>query len=95
MNGHISSYEIQKLYDWLLTDEKDRKEAVFEWTSGLARHIGYIIENYYKQVKKPTDWPKYKKTYSTPPFMCWNCAKELYELKKAIKTATKKHEKST
>lgn len=37
MNGHISSYEIETLFDWLLTEEKERKEAVFTWTSGLAR----------------------------------------------------------
>ena len=26
-NGHIGSYEIEKLFDWLLTDEKERKVA--------------------------------------------------------------------
>ena len=78
-NGHISSYEIMTLYDWLLTDKKERKEAVFAWTSGLARYIGYIIEKYYKQVKNPRDYPKYKETFSTDPFMCLNCLKEQKE----------------
>jgi len=73
-NGHISSYEIELLYDWLLTDEKERKEAVFQWTSGLARQIGHIIEANYKQIKRP-DYPKYKQSFSTRPFMCLRCLK--------------------
>lgn len=72
MNGHISSYEIEVLFDWLLEDKKMRKEAVFTWTSGLARQIGYVVERYYKQMKKP-DYPKYSEIFSTPPFMCENC----------------------
>lgn len=84
-NGHIGSYEIEQLYDWLLTNEKERKEAVFNWTSGLARHIGYIIERYYKQIKEPKDHPKYKEVYSTKPFMCLSCLKEQEELYKNIR----------
>jgi len=79
-NGHIGSYEIERLYDWLLTSEKERKESVLNWTSGLARNIGLIIEQYYKQIKNPNDHPKYKKNYSTHPFMCLNCLKEQKEL---------------
>lgn len=74
-NGHISSYEIRQLFDWLLTEENKRKAAVFTWTSGLARQIGYIIEKYYKQTKKP-GYPKYNEVFSTKPFMCLNCLKE-------------------
>lgn len=84
MNGHIGSYEIVELFDWLLTPEKDRKAAVFTWTSGLARQIGYIIENYYKQKTKP-DYPKYKDIFLTDPFMCLDCLKEQLERKKNIK----------
>lgn len=75
MNGHISSYEIETLFDWLLTKEKERKPAVFNWTSGLARQIGYVIEKYYKQTCKP-DYPKYKEIFSTKPFMCTDCSKD-------------------
>lgn len=75
MNGHISSYEVETLFDWLLTEEKERKPAVFAWTSGLARQIGYIVERYYKQAGK-SDYPKYKNIFSTKPFMCSNCLKE-------------------
>lgn len=74
-NGHISSYEIQQLFDWLLTEEDKRKAAVFTWTSGLARQIGYIIEKYYKQTKKP-GYPKYDEIFTTKPFMCFNCLKK-------------------
>jgi len=80
-NGHIGSYEIEKFYDWLLTDKKERKSAVFNWTSGLVRHLGYIIERYYKQVEKPKDYPKYKETFNSSPFMCSNCLKEQKELR--------------
>lgn len=81
MNGHIGSYELLELFDWLLTDETERKSAVFNWTSGLARQFGYVIENYYKQVKKP-DYPKYEEIFSTDPFMCLDCLKEQLERKK-------------
>lgn len=81
-NGHISSYEIERLYDWLLTNEGKRKPAVLNWTSGLARYIGYIIEKYYKQVENPKGYPKYKETFSTSPFMCLNCLKERKEWQK-------------
>lgn len=74
-NGHISSYEIRQLFDWLLTEEGKRKAAVFTWTSGLARQIGYIVENYYRQTKRP-DYPKYNEIFSTKPFMCFNCLKD-------------------
>lgn len=83
-NGHIGSYEIERLYDWLLTDEKERKEAVLNWTSGLARFIGYIIEKYYEQTKNPKGYPKYKDTFSTEPFMCSDC---LQQREKWLKTA--------
>ncbi|MBM4402250.1 MAG: hypothetical protein FJ044_03335 [Candidatus Cloacimonetes bacterium] len=73
-NGHISSREIEQLFDWLLTEEEKRKPAVLTWTSGLTRQIGYIIERYYKQRRKP-DYPKYKEIFSTKPFMCSNCLK--------------------
>jgi len=72
MNGHISSYEIERLFDWLLTPEDIRKQAVLNWTSGLARQLGYIIEKYYTQKKKP-DYPKYDEVFSTKPFMCEHC----------------------
>lgn len=75
LNGHISSYEIETLFDWLLTDEKERKQAVFTWTSGLARQIGYVIEKHYKQINKP-DYPKYRKIFSTRPFMCSGCLED-------------------
>ena len=68
LNGHVSCYEIETLFDWLLTVENERKPAVLNWTSGLVRQIGYVIERYYKQIKKP-DYPKYKDIFSTKPFM--------------------------
>lgn len=74
-NGHIGSYEIERLFDWLLTKESKRKPAVLNWTSGLARQIGYITEKYYRQIKRP-DYPKYNEIFSTKPFMCSNCLKE-------------------
>lgn len=74
-NGHISSYEIRQLFDWLLTEEGKRKAAVFTWTSGLARQIGYIIEKYYKQTEKP-GYPKYNEVFSTKPFICLSCLKD-------------------
>jgi len=76
LNGHISSYEIERFYDWLLTDKKERKPAVLNWTSGLVRCLGYIIERYYKQTEKPKNYPKYKDTFGSSPFMCSNCLKE-------------------
>ena len=76
-NGHISFYEIQKLFDWLLTEESKRKPAVFNWASGLARQIGYIIEKYYRQTRK-TDYLKYDKIFSMKPFMCSDCLKERF-----------------
>lgn len=74
-NGHIGSYEIEQLYDWLLTPENKRKEAVLNWTSGLARFLGYIIERFYdqKNLKDLKKYPKYKNTFSTKPFMCSKC----------------------
>jgi len=77
INGHISSYEIEKFFDWLITNEKERKPAVLNWTSGLARQIGYLIEKYYKQIKKP-DYPKYKEIFSTRPFMCRKCLEDKF-----------------
>lgn len=88
MNGHIGSYELETLFNWLLEDEKERKEAVLSWTSGLARQFGYIIERYYQQVKKP-DYPKYKEIFSTKPFICLNCLKE-YEIKDLTKKSDRK-----
>lgn len=88
-NGHIGSHEIEQLHDWLLTDEKERKEAVFNWTSGLARHIGYIIEKYYRQCKSPSDYPKYREVYSTRPFMCFSCLEEQREWQKSLKRIKK------
>lgn len=85
MNGHISSYEIKRLFDWLLEDEKTRKEAVFEWTSGLARQIGYIVERYYRQTKKP-DYPTYDEIFSTDPFMCLHCLEPLFPPKKSSRS---------
>jgi len=76
-NGHIGSYEVERLFDWLLTEETKRKPAVLNWTSGLARQTGYIIEKYYRQTKKP-DYPKYDEIFSTKPFMCLNCLKERF-----------------
>ena len=89
-NGYIGSYEMERLYDWLLTSEKERKQAVFYWTSGLVRHIGYIIEKYYKQIKDPKDYPKYKEVYSTGPFMCLNCLKEQKKILKNFKRIPKR-----
>lgn len=89
-NGHIGSYETEKLFDWLLEDEKKRKPANLNWTSGLVRQIGYIIELYYKQVKKP-DYPQYKKIFSTPPFMCLNCLEEQKRFKKVMKKNSNKN----
>lgn len=80
-NGHIDSYEIERFYDWLLEDEKEKKPAVLNWTSGLARCLGYIIERYYRQIEKPKDSLKYKETFSSNPFMCSNCLKEQKELR--------------
>jgi len=41
------------------------------WTSGLARYFGYIIENFYSQknVEGLKKYPKYEDTFSTEPFM--------------------------
>lgn len=89
MNGHIGSYELLQLFDWLLTPEKERKEAVLNWTSGLARQFGYVIEKYYKQSSKPT-YPKYKEIFSTDPFMCIECLKEQLKWKKKWKKQAKK-----
>lgn len=77
-NGHISSYEIEKFYDWLLTPENERKEAVLNWTSGLVRFLGYIIERFYNQknLEDFKKYPKYKDTFSTKPFMCSRCFEE-------------------
>jgi len=77
---------METLFDWLLEDKKSRKEAVFTWTSGLARQIGYIIERYYKQTKRP-DYPKYSETFSTKPFMCSSCLKPFSPARKIHKTA--------
>jgi len=77
INGHISNYEIERLFDWLITDEKKRKPAVLNWTSGLARQIGYLIEKYYKQIRKP-DCPKYEEIFSTKPFMCRKCLEDKF-----------------
>ena len=72
MNGHITSYELKTLFNWLLEDEKERKEAVLSFTSGLARQMAMIVERYYKQTQTP-DYPKYDKVFSTDPFMCSRC----------------------
>lgn len=85
MNGHITSYEIKRLFDWLLENEKTRKKAVFEWTSGLARQIGYIVERYYRQTKKP-DYPKYDEIFSTSPFMCGHCLDRMFPPKANLRS---------
>ncbi len=71
--AHVGSYELKTLHDWLLTPEKDRKEAVFNWTSGYIRHLATIIERYYKQKEDVTNHPKYEDVYRDYPFMCHCC----------------------
>jgi len=73
MNGHISSCELEGFFDWLPTPEDTRKPAVLNWTSGLARQLGYIVEKYYKQKKKP-DYPHYDEVFQ-PNHLCVGIAR--------------------
>jgi len=56
------------LWEYLLAPENERKPAVLNWTSGLARQLACIVEKHYKQMKK-SKFIEYDKIFTTKPFM--------------------------
>lgn len=68
LTGHVGSYELYDLWEWLQTPEKKRKPAVTNWTSGFVRQLASLIEQYYKQKETPKK-VKYTDIFLQKPYM--------------------------